>query len=71
MMEEKSHLESLTLEINKSFDLIDKDIHWIILKLLFNLILEMNRELLDLKELNIIVPYFNLDNNYYTFIETF
>ena len=31
----------------------------------------MNRELLDLKELNIIVPYFNLDNNYYTFIETF
>ena len=71
MMEEKSHLESLTLEINKSFDLIDKDIHWIILKLLFNLILEMNRELLDLKELKIIVPYFNLDNNYYTFIETF
>ena len=71
MMEEKSHLESLTLEINKSFDLIDKDIHWIMIKLLFNLILEMNRELLDLKELNIIAPYFNLDNNYYTFIETF
>mgnify|MGYP002624651484 CR=1 FL=1 len=71
MMEEKSHLESLTLEINKSFDLIDKDIHWIMMKLLFNLILEMNRELLDLKELNIIAPYFNLDNNYYSFIETF
>ena len=71
MMEEKSHLESLTLEINKPFNLIDKSIHWIILKLLFNLILEFNRELIDLKEFKIIAPYFNLDNNYYSFIETF
>ena len=71
MMEEKSHLESLTMEINKPFNLIDKNVHWIILKLLFNLILEFNRELIDLKEFKIIIPYFNLDNNYYSFIETF
>ena len=71
MMEEKSHLESLTLEINKPFNLIDKNIHWILLKLLFNLFLEFNRELIDLKEFKIIVPYFNFDNNYYSFIETF
>ena len=71
MMEEKSKLESLTLEINKPFNLIDKDIHWIILKLFFNLVLEFNRELIDLKEFKIIMPYFNLDNNNYPFIQTF
>ena len=71
MMEEKSHLQSLTLEITKPFNLIDKSIHWILLKLLLNLLLEFNRELIDLKELKIITPYFNLDNNYYSFIETF
>ena len=71
MMGEKSHLESLTLEIDKPFTILDKNIHWIILKLLFNLILEFNRELLDLKEFIIILPYFNLDNNYYSYIETF
>ena len=71
MMEEKSHLDSLTLEINKPFKLIDKNIQWIMLKLLLNLILEFNRELIDLKEFKIIAPYFNLDNNYYSFIETF
>ena len=71
MMEEKSHLQSLTLEITKPFNLIDKSIHWILLKLLLNLILEFNRELIDLKELKIIAPHFNLDNNYYSFIETF
>ena len=71
MMEEKSHLESLSLEINKPFNLIDKNIHWIILKLLFNLIFEFNRELIDLKEFKLIALYFNLDNNYYSFIETF
>jgi hypothetical protein len=64
MMEEKSHLESLTLEINKSFDLIDKDIHWIMIKLLFNLILEMNRELLDLKELNISMTDFYFQSQF-------
>ena len=71
MMEEKSHLESLILEIDKKFDIIDKNIHWIILKLLFNLILEFNRELIDLKELKIILPFFILDNNYHSFIQTF
>ena len=71
MMEEKSHLESLTLEINKPFNLIDKSIHWIMLKLFFNLVLEFNRELLNLKEFKIIAPYFSLDNNFYSFIETF
>ena len=71
MMEKKSHLESLILEINKPFNLIDKNVHWIMIKLLFNLILEFNRELLNLKEFKIIAPYFNLDNNYYSFIETF
>ena len=71
MMEEKSHLDSLTLEINKPFNLIDKSIHWIMIKLLFNLFLEFNRELLDLTEFKIVAPYFNLDNNFYSFIETF
>ena len=71
MMGEKSNLESLTLEINQPFNKIDKDIHWILLKLLFNLILGFNRELLDLKEFKIIIPHFNLDNNCYIFIETF
>ena len=71
MMEEKSHLQSLTLEITKPFNLIDKSIHWILFKLLLNLLLEFNRELIDLKELKIITPYFNLDNNQYSFIETF
>ena len=71
IMEEKSHLQSLALEITKPFNLIDKSIHWILLKLLLNLILEFNRELIDLKELKIIAPHFNLDNNYYSFIETF
>ena len=71
MMEEKSHLDSLSLEINKPFNLIDKSIHWIMIKLLFNLLLEFNRELLDLKEFKIIAPFFNLDNNFYSFIETF
>ena len=71
MMEEKSKLESLTLEINKPFNLIDRDIHWVILKLFFNLVLEFNRELIDLKEFKIIMPYFNLDNSNYPFIQTF
>ena len=71
MMEEKSNLESLTLEINKPFSLIDKSLFWIILKLFFNLLLEFNRELLNLKEFNFIIPYLNLDNSYYSFIETF
>jgi hypothetical protein len=71
MMEEKSNLESLTLEVNQPFKKIDKDIHWIFLKLLFNLILEFNRELMDLKEFKIIIPDLNLDNNCYIFIETF
>ena len=71
MLEGKSNLESLTLEINKPFDLIDKSLFWIILKLFFNLLLEFNRELLILKEFNFIIPYFNLDNTYYSFIETF
>ena len=71
MMEEKSNLESLTLEINKPFNLIDKGLFWILLKFFFNLLLEFNRELLNLKEFVFIVPYFNLDNSYYSFIETF
>ena len=71
MMEEKSNLESLTLELNKPFNLIDKNLFWIILKLFFNLLLEFNRELLNLKEFIFIMPYFNLDNSYYSFIETF
>ena len=41
------------------------------LKLFFNLLLEFNRELLILNEFIFICPYFNLDNNYYSFIETF
>jgi hypothetical protein len=71
MMEEKSNLESLTLEIDKPFNLIDKSLFWIILKLFFNLLLEFNRELLNLKEFIFIIPYLNLDNSYYSFIETF
>ena len=71
MMEEKSHLESLILEIDKKFEIIDKNIYWIILKLLLNLILEFNRELIDLKELKIILPFFTLDNNFHSFIQTF
>ena len=71
MLEEKSNLESLTLEIDKPFNLIDKSLYWILLKLFFNLLLEFNRELLNLKEFNFIIPYFNLDNSYYSFIETF
>ena len=71
IMEKKSHFESLSLEINKPFNLIDKKIHWIIIKLLFNLLFEFNRELMDLKEFKLIAPHLNLDNNYYSFIETF
>ena len=71
MLEEKSNLESLTLEIDKPFNLIDKSLYWILLKLFFNLLLEFNRELLNLKVFNFIIPYFNLDNSYYSFIETF
>ena len=70
MMEEKSNLESLTLELNKPFNLIDKNLFWIILKLFFNLLLEFNRELLNLKEFIFIMPYFNLDNSYYSFIDS-
>ena len=71
MMEEKSNLDSLSLEINKPFNLIDKSFFWILLKLFLNIILEFNRELLNLKEFEFITPYFNLDNNYYSFLETF
>ena len=71
MMEKKSNLESLTLEMNKPFNLIDKNLFWILLKLFFNILLEFNRELLNLKEFIFICPYFNLDNSYYSFIETF
>ena len=67
----KDKLESLSLVINKPFNLIDKNLFWIMLKLFFNLLLEFNRELLILKEFIFICPYFNLDNNYYSFIETF
>ena len=71
MMEEKSNLDSLSLEINKPFNLIDKSFFWILLKLFLNILLEFNRELLNLKEFEFITPYFNLDNNYYSFLETF
>ena len=71
LMEEKSNLESLLLEINKPLNLINKSLFWIILKLFFNLLLEFNRELLNLKEFIFIIPYLNLDNSYYSFIETF
>ena len=71
MLEEKNKLESLSLVINKPFNIIDKNFFWILLKLFFNLLLEFNRELLILKEFIFICPYFNLDNNYYSFIETF
>ena len=71
MMGEKNKLESLSLVINKPFNLIDNNLFWIMLKLFFNLLLEFNRELLILNEFIFICPYFNLDNNYYSFIETF
>ena len=71
MMGEKNKLESLSLVINKPFNLIDSNLFWIMLKLFFNLLLEFNRELLILNEFIFICPYFNLDNNYYSFIETF
>ena len=71
MMEEKSNLESLLLEINRPFDSINKSLFWIFLKLFFNLLLDFNRELLNLKEFIFKMPYLNLDNSYYSFIETF
>ena len=71
MMEEKSNLESLSLEINRPFDSINKSLFWIFLKLFFNLLLDFNRELLNLKEFIFKMPYLNLDNSYYSFIETF
>ena len=71
MMGEKNKLESLSLVINKPFNLIDNNLFWIMLKLFFNLLLEFTRELLILNEFIFICPYFNLDNNYYSFIETF
>ena len=71
MMEEKSNLESLLLEINRPFDSINKSLFWIFLKLFFNLLLDFNRELLNLKEFIFKMPYLNMDNSYYSFIETF
>jgi hypothetical protein len=71
MMKQKTKLENLTLEINKPFHLIDKTLHWIILKLFFNILLDLNRENVTIKELNLIFPDLNLDNSYYTFIHTF
>ena len=68
---ENTKLDSFTLIINDSFVLKTNEGFWIIMKFLFNFFLELNRELISLKELKIILPKYNFNNDKYPFIETF
>lgn len=69
--EQSSKLERITLVIDQPFIIENKDCYWMILKFIFNLLLELSRETYKLKEFKIICPSFQFDNEKYPFIETF
>ena len=72
LMQTKKHLEKIELIINLPLILYDEEgYHWTILKFLFNIILLLQKEIFNLKEFNLILPFFNLDNIKYPIIGDF
>ena len=72
LLQTKKRLERIELIINLPSVLYDNEgYHWTILKFLLNIIILMQKEVFNLKEFKIIVPFFNLDNRKYPIIGDF
>lgn len=72
LLQTKKHLEKIEFIINLPLILNDEEgYHWTILKFLFNILILLEKEKFNLKEFNIVLPFFNLDNIKYPIIGDF
>ena len=72
LLQTKKNMEIIELIINLPLILYDNEgYHWTILKLLFNIIILLQKEKFDLKEFKLILPFFNLDNRQFPIIGEF
>ena len=72
LLQTKKLLEKIELIFNLPLILYDEEgYHWTILKFIFNVIILLQKETFNLKEFNLILPFFNLDNRQYPVIGDF
>ena len=72
LLQTKKRLEKIELIINLPLILYDNEgYHWTILKFLLNMLILMQKEVFNLKEFKIILPFFNMDNRKYPIIGDF
>ena len=72
LLQTKKRLEKIELIINLPLILCDNEgYHWTLLKFLFNLFILIKKEIFILKELKLVLPFFNMDNRKYPIIGDF
>ena len=72
LFQTKKLLEKIELIFDLPLILCNEEgYHWTILKFIFNIIILLQKETFNLKEFNLILPFFNLDNRQYPVIGDF
>ena len=72
LLQTKKHLEQIGITITKPLILsYNEGMFLILLKFLFNVFIMLDNERFSLKELKLVMPYFNLDNKKYPIIGEF